>query len=98
MMEKGLTSHEANQLLAVHGKNEITAQKSFSPIILFLSQFPSFLNGILFLAAIFSFFISAILDAVFIFAILLLNGIVGFIQEYNAEKSLEKLENSGSSV
>jgi len=92
MMEKGLTSHEANQLLAVHGKNEITAQKSFSPIILFLSQFPSFLNGILFLAAIFSFFISAILDAVFIFAILLLNGIVGFIQEYNAEKSLEKLK------
>src|SRR3990172_3265403 len=93
VMEKGLTSHEVNQLLTVHGKNEITAQKSFSPIILFLSQFPSFLNGVLFLAAIFSFFISDVLDAVFILAILLLNGTVGFIQEYNAEKSLEKLKN-----
>ncbi|MBI2031575.1 MAG: cation-translocating P-type ATPase [Candidatus Levybacteria bacterium] len=92
-MEKGLSSHEVNQLLAVHGKNEITAKRSFSPFILFLSQFPSFLNGILFLAAIFSFFISDVLDAVFILAILLLNGTVGFIQEYNAEKSLEKLKN-----
>src|SRR3989344_4184768 len=93
VMEKGLTSHEVNQLLTVHGKNEITAQKSFSPIILFLSQFPSFLNGILFIASIFSFFISDVLDAVFILAILLLNGIAGFIQEYNAEKSIEKLKN-----
>src|SRR3990167_10386804 len=92
MMEKGLTSHEVNQLLAVHGKNEITARKSSSLIILFLSQFPSFLNGILFFAAIFSFFISDILDAVFIFSILFLNGTVGFLQEYNAEKSLEKLK------
>jgi len=92
-MEKGLSNYEAHQLLEVHGKNEITAQKSFSPLILFLSQFPSFLNGILLLATIFSFFIGDILDAVFIFAILFLNGIVGFIQEYNAEKSLEKLKN-----
>ena len=91
-MEKGLSSHEVSQLLAIHGKNEIITQKSSSPVFLFLSQFPTFLNGILFFAAIFSFFISDILDAVFIFAILFLNGTVGFLQEYNAEKSLEKLK------
>lgn len=92
-MEKGLSSHEVNQLLALHGRNEITTRKNFSPIILFLSQFPTFLNGILFLAAVFSFVIADILDVVFILAIIFLNGIVGFVQEYNAEKSLEKLKN-----
>jgi len=93
MTEKGLSDHEASQLLAVYGRNEITTQKIFSPITLFISQFPTFLNVILLLAAFFSLVIGDILDAVFILAILLLNGVTGFIQEYNAEKSLEKLKN-----
>lgn len=92
-MEKGLTSNEARQLLATHGKNEISTKNSFSPIILFLSQFPSFLNAVLLLAAFFSIFIGDAFDAIFILAVIFLNGIVGFIQEYHAEKSLEKLKN-----
>lgn len=90
-MEKGLSLHEVTQLLQKHGKNVISTQKPISALHIFLSQFPTFLNGILFLAASFSLFIGDILDSIFIFAILLLNGVVGFIQEYNAEKSLEKL-------
>ncbi len=92
-MEKGLSTKDAGRLLQEHGRNEIIAKKGISPISIFLSQFPSFLNGVLFLAAIFSFAIGDIPDSLFIFAILLLNGVVGFIQEYNAEKSIEKLKN-----
>lgn len=92
-MEKGLSTEEVRKLLKEHGKNEITAKKAVSPISIFLSQFPTFLNGVLFLAALFSFVIGDIPDGLFIVAILLLNGVVGFIQEYNAEKSIEKLKN-----
>ncbi len=91
-MEKGLSPQEAEKLLAEYGKNEIATQKPVSPIAIFLSQFPTFLNGILFLAAVFSFVIGDIPDGLFIVAILLLNGFVGFIQEYRAEKSMEKLK------
>lgn len=83
-MEQGLSTTQAQQLLKTHGKNVITTQKPISPLRIFLSQYPTLLNGILFLAAFFSFFIGDFLDGIFIFAILLLNGIVGFIQEYNA--------------
>lgn len=91
-MEKGLSLHEAEKLLAEYGRNEIATQKPVSPMGIFLSQFPTFLNGILFLAIAFSFVIGDIADGLFIAAVLLLNGIVGFIQEYKAEKSMEKLK------
>lgn len=91
-MEKGLSPQEVEKLLAEYGRNEIATQKPVSPIGIFLSQFPTFLNGILFLAAVFSFVIGDIPDGIFIVAILLLNGFVGFIQEYRAEKSMEKLK------
>lgn len=91
-MEKGLSHEEVLKLLKEYGRNEIQAKQKISAISIFLSQFPTFLNGILFLAAIFSFVIRDYLDGGFIVAVLLLNGVVGFIQEYNAEKSMEKLK------
>ncbi|EKD65406.1 MAG: hypothetical protein ACD_50C00097G0007, partial [uncultured bacterium] len=91
-MEKGLSTQEASLLLTKYGKNEIYTKSHNTPLLIFASQFPTFLNGILFIAACFSFFIGDSLDGTFILAVLLLNGIVGFIQEYNAEKSLEKLK------
>ncbi len=90
-MEHGLSSADALKLLKQYGKNVITTKKPISPLRIFLEQFPTFLNGILFLAACFSLFTGDIFDSIFIVAILLLNGIVGFLQEYNAERSLEKL-------
>lgn len=91
-MEKGLTTSHALERLRKIGKNEIVSKKVASPFILFLSQFPNFINGILFIAAIFSFFIRDFIDGSFIIAVLLLNAVFGFIQEYRAEKSLEKLK------
>lgn len=92
-MEKGLTQKKAEELIQTFGRNEIVTKKPFSPLLLFLSQFPSFINTLLAAAALFSFVIKDALDGIIILAILLLNGIFGFIQEYRAEKSLEKLKN-----
>lgn len=91
-MEKGLTTSQAQEKLQLAGKNEIVSAKRISAIGIFASQFPTFINGILALAALFAFFISDMLDAFFIAGILVLNGFFGFIQEYRAEKSLEKLK------
>ncbi len=91
-METGLTSKEALEKLGSFGKNEIIAKRTNSPFFLFLSQFPSVINGILATAGVFSFLIHDLADSLFIFTILLLNGLLGFLQEYRAEKSLEKLK------
>ncbi len=91
-MEKGLPVFEAKQRLAKFGKNEIVETRSQSALYHFFSQFRSFINLILFIAALFSFFIGNTVDFVFIILVLLLNAIVGFIQEYRAEQSIKKLK------
>lgn len=92
-MEKGLSAPQAQQKLKIFGKNEIRTKEIRSPLSLFLSQFPSFINLILSAASILSFFLGHNVDGVFILAILFLNAAFGFVQEYRAEKSLEKLKN-----
>lgn len=88
----GLTTNEAKELLAKHGKNEIVYKRHFKALKLFLSQFPNVINGILIAAALFSFLIREIIDAVFILSIIFLSAAFGFIQEYRAERALERLK------
>lgn len=89
---EGLSSSEAAAQRKKYGENTITARATFSPFKLFLSQFPNTINGVLFAAAIFSFVINNNLDAAFILAILLINGLFSFFQEYRAQKALEQLK------
>lgn len=91
-MEKGLTSAQAKEKLATIGRNEIETKKSFSTLSVFLSQFPTFINGILFAGGVFSAIIGNFIDASFITSIIILSAVFSFVQEYNAEKSLEKLK------
>ncbi len=91
-MEKGLTSREAQEKLKIFGKNEIESKETASSISLFLSQFPTFINAILAGAALLSFGVGFPIDGGFILTIIVLNAFFGFIQEYRAEKSLEKLK------
>ena len=91
-MEKGLTSLEVQEKQRIFGKNEITAQERISAFSLFISQFPTFINGILVIASILSFVIGNTLDGTLILIILFLNALFGFAQEYRAEKSLDKLK------
>lgn len=92
-MEKlGLSTQKAGGLLKQYGPNEIKSKTQFSPIKLFASQFPNLINGILLTASVLSFILGDYLDSFFIFSIIILDGIFGFIQEYKAEKSMQKLQ------
>lgn len=91
-MQQGLSQHEAGERLRKYGKNSIVTESDFSTLKLFLSQFPTTLNMILFVAGCASLFIHDNLDAFFIFAIIVINSCFGFFQEYRAQKSLEKLK------
>jgi len=86
--EKGLTNKEAGVRLKKYGKNEIKRKNKLQPIKILLKQFNSYLIYILLFSSIIMFFFNQIIDAVVIFAILLLNGGIGFFQEYKAEKAI----------
>jgi len=92
-MDRGLTSSQAQQRLKQFGENKIETKRTISAVSVFFSQFPTFINGILLTGALFSLFIGNLIDFVFIITIIILSGVFGFVQEYNAEKSLEKLKN-----
>ncbi|WP_256545351.1 cation-translocating P-type ATPase [Halobellus inordinatus] len=87
----GLAPGEAAERLADVGPNEITGDHGRGALRIFLAQFSSALIWVLLVAAILSFAIGHVVDAVLIGIILLLNGIFGFVQEYRAEQSLEAL-------
>lgn len=91
-METGLSTTQVLAQKREFGKNTITTTQHFSALKLLVSQFPTLLNGILLVGAVFSLLINDPIDASFIFAVLLINGVIGFVQEYRAEKSLEKLK------
>src|SRR6185437_13169063 len=91
-MQLGLTQQEVQERLSKYGENVIATKSNFSFISLFASQFPTTINCILFVAGIASLVIKDSLDALFIFAIILINGCFGFFLEYRAQQALEKLK------
>ncbi len=101
---KGLTHKEAKKRLASAGYNRLQEKSKKRLIFLFFEQFNDFLILILIAAACISFFTSImdkdgdVLEPVIIMAIVVLNGILGMIQEYKAEKSLEALKKMSAPV
>lgn len=94
--EKGLTEEEAKKRIEEYGLNEIKEKKPISPLKIFLNQFHSFIVYILITALAISIFIGEEIDAIVIGAILILNAIMGFIQEYKAEKAIQALKKMAS--
>tara|TARA_Y100000034_G_scaffold133524_1_gene199210 strand:- start:1565 stop:4228 length:2664 start_codon:yes stop_codon:yes gene_type:complete len=90
--EKGLAKREAVKRLAKYGKNEFERKKKTSGILKFLKQLNNPLAYILFVAMAISFAFDHIIDAYVIFAIVLINASVGFIQERKAERAIEALK------
>jgi Ca2+-transporting ATPase len=90
--KNGLSTKEAANRLAKYGPNILKEIKKTNPFTIFINQFKSFIVGILTAAIIISLLIREYLDAAVIAIILILNAVLGFIQEYRAEKSIEALK------
>lgn len=91
-LENGLQSNEAKIRLQKYGLNVLKESKGMSPFIIFFSQFRSVLVIILILASLASYLLGEKLDALMIFAIVAINAVVGFIQEYRVEKAISHLK------
>ena len=90
--KEGLSNAEANVRLEKYGSNKLKEQKKDSPLKLFFSQFLDVLIFMLIIAAIASYMIGNHLDAIVILVVVIINSIIGFIQEYRAENAMEKLK------
>ncbi len=89
----GLTNQEAKKRLESFGPNTIEEKKGPGALKIFAGQFKDVMVMILLGATAISFLLGEIYDAVTIILIVFLNAVLGFIQEYRTEKTLEALKN-----
>lgn len=89
---RGLTTREAEKRIQTYGYNELKHKKNKSAILIFLSQFNDFIVWVLIVATVISGIMGDKADAVTILIIVFVNAILGFVQEFKTEKSLEALQ------
>ncbi|MFQ5398173.1 MAG: cation-translocating P-type ATPase [Anaerolineae bacterium] len=90
--ERGLTVAEAERRLSHYGPNELVEQGTSSPWRILWEQLTAVMVIILIITAIISAFIGDVKDAVAILVIVVLNAVLGFTQEYRAEKAIAALK------
>jgi len=88
----GLPENEAAQRLASHGANVLKEGSKKTLLSIILSQFKNLMILVLLAAAVVSAFLGEVPDAIIIFAVILLNAIMGTIQEARAEAALDALK------
>ena len=91
-VEQGLTEQEAEARLKQYGPNKLKEKKRKTALQMLAAQFANVLIIILVAAALVSGFLGETLDAAFIIVIVALNAVLGFMQEYRAEKAIEALK------
>ena len=89
---QGLDDSEVRARLKEYGLNELEERKPTSPLGIFAEQFKGLLIIILLAATLISFLVGETVDAVVILTIVIVCAVLGFAQEYRAEKSLEGLK------
>lgn len=99
IQHQGLSTSDAGKRLQEFGRNELVRTSEVNPLKILLSQFTSPLILVLIAAAIISISVGFIpgqesntVDAILILAIVLISGIFGFVQDYEAEKTIEALQ------
>lgn len=90
-LDRGLPPAEAVERLKLFGPNEMGRKARPSPLRILLSQFTDFMVLVLVGAAVLSYFLGEAADMAAILAIVALNAILGTIQEFRAERALERL-------
>jgi len=88
---EGLDTVEVATLQQQYGPNELQQAAKKPPWLMFLLQFKDFMIIVLIVAAILSGLVGDLSDTIIILVIVLLNAVVGFVQEYRAEKAIEAL-------
>lgn len=88
----GLSTHQAEKLLGEFGYNSLPEEKRISPVVIFLNQFKSPLVYVLLSACVVTFFLKDYSDSLIIFLAVLLNTILGYVQESKAGKALDALK------
>ncbi len=88
----GLSSGEAARRLLEYGPNQLVERKKEHILVKFLGHYTDFLILVLFAAAVVAAMLGEMVDAAMILAIVFLQGVLGFVQEYKAEKSFEALQ------
>jgi Ca2+-transporting ATPase len=89
---KGLSNEEVFQRQGKYGPNALEEKKKKPAWMIFVAQFKDFMILVLILAAVISGAIGDITDTIIILVIVFLNAVIGFIQEYNAEKAMDALK------
>lgn len=90
--KQGLSQNEAKARLKKFGLNQITEKKEMPIIFRFFSYFTDLMAIILIAAAVISFLVGSRRDGFVILGIVFLNAVIGFFQEYRAEKAIEALK------
>jgi Ca2+-transporting ATPase len=88
----GLSGDEARKRLEKYGLNVLKEKKKKTPFMMFLDQFRDFMILVLIAAAIVSGIVGELTDTIAIVVIVVLNAVIGFVQEYRAEKAIAALK------
>jgi P-type Ca2+ transporter type 2C len=88
----GITSSDAKERIKTYGLNKLTKKKEHTILKILIGQFKSFLVALLVVAMVVSYVIGEHIDAYVIGIIVILNALLGFIQEYRADKAVESLK------
>src|SRR5271169_1659115 len=91
--ERGLDAAEVAERLKTYGPNRLPQGKKKGPLMRFLAQFNNVLVYVLLAAGFVKLMLSLWLDASIIFAVVILNSLLGFLQEGKAEKALDSIRN-----
>src|SRR5688500_14617001 len=93
----GLATQEAEERLRQTGHNELVEKKKKPLWLMFLLEFKDVMILILIIAAVVSAAVGDMKDAIVILVIVIINAVIGFIQEYRAEKAMDALKKMATS-
>ncbi len=96
--EQGLSANEVEQRLREHGPNELVERGLKSPWRILWEQLTAIMVVVLIIAAVVSLLLGDQLDAIVILAIVVLNAILGFVQEHRAERAMAALKRMAAPV
>jgi len=89
---QGLSSAEAEARLLEYGPNELVEKAKKTPLAMFFDQFKDFMIVVLMAAAVIAGFTGEASDTIAIAVIVILNAVIGFVQEFRAEKAMAALK------